>query len=201
MKLYHLAIGILLVVFAGCGPSIFNPIALEVDNASNVPIEVTIDTTTFQLEKHSSKLVYVKGGTMKVFAKNLTGEVLVDDSVHIEVSKEILENSYFMNVCHADYAIYYNFYSTKEDFTTADKYNWEVDGFTVKGARVDELNVRDQLIVKKDWDYRLSEEFPVEVEVYYAEGTWKTKLYRRNDLLEMFGINELKEPEEVLTAP
>ena len=161
---------------------------VTVDNSLDTTITVTIDSTSLTLVGISSDRVMLEEGSHTVSAVTIADSVvLAPTTFELSGTDDVL-----LNITKAEFVKNWSYYSVDGNDDILDTYSFTVDSSTFEGVRAELVGGPDQLVIPNDWDYTLDVEMPEEVTIYDGNGTFRTKLYRKDifvismELLELF---------------
>lgn len=169
--------------------------SVYIDNGADTTVIVVLEAldkdTTYEFEIESWGLEYVdlSFGKYHVKATTVTDSVIVDEDFVLEEGEDY-NYSFNLNLTKEDYIMENMEYAVG---ATGDERVYS--SFTYKGKTYDEVDadvIEGALVVPKDWDYNLDEEFPETVSIYGgANSTTKSKLYRASTFILYLELYEI----------
>lgn len=180
-NLLNFSLLLLLSVFVACEQE-----NIELDNAGDEFLHVTIDELRYDIPAHSLKMLDLKPGKHTIQVKNKDGKTLEDGTFDIQKGGVI-------NVGKHSYIIWTDLYwaSNVDDpklrETKLQEEALEIDGQEYIGE-FEKLDA-DKLYLESTWDYGLTEEFPASLwGLEFAQEKWsiKRKIFREKELAEAY---------------
>ena len=159
---------------------------VELDNAGDEFLYVTVDELRHDMAPHSMKLLELKKGRHKILITDREGKTLEEET--FEVNKGGV-----LNVSKHSYIVWTDLYwaSSEENSklreTKLQEEALEIDGQEYVGEFL-ELDA-EQLYIESEWDYGLREEFPASLwGLEFAQEKWsiKRKIFRKKELAEAY---------------
>jgi hypothetical protein len=154
---------------------------VEMDNAGEVPLKVTIDKLPYQVPAQSTKQIQLEEGMHEVLVQNLQGDLLRDTTFKVRQGG-------LLNVGQTIYYIWADLYgdpSLRQQHLQEKWINIGNESFYGEFEKVS----ASQLYVERRWDYDLEEGFPDDLYGWkMTQEKWivKRKLFRRQQLIEAY---------------
>lgn len=177
------------MLFTACGGGVFSSdVTLEIDNAMDTTVVVTINEDTYTLAADSTVSVSYPTGTYKLMAKTVTDSVLHDTEFSLEDKGDAI-----LNLASVEYVIEYIYYSTSDNFAALDAYTFKHDTMEFEGVRAEPVGSSSDLVVYGDWSYGLTDIVPDTITIYGDGHAWRDKVQRMDDFVFFLQIAEMFE--------
>lgn len=179
--LLNLSLILCLVLFASCEKG-----NVELDNAGDEFLFVTIDELRHDMPPRSMKLLELEKGAHKIVIQDKDGKNLEEDTFDVQKGGLI-------NAARHSYIIWTDLYwassyeNSKLRETKLQEEPLEIDGQEYIGE-FEKLDA-DKLYLESAWDYGLGEEFPASLwGLEFAQEKWsiKRKIFREKELAEAY---------------
>ena len=177
------------MLFTACGGGVFSSdVTLEIDNALDTTVVVTINEDTYTLAADSTVSVSYSPGTYKLLAKTVADSVLHNTEFTLEDKGDAI-----LNIASVEYVIEYIYYSTSDNFAALDAYTFKYDTMEFEGVRAEQIGSSSDLVVYGDWSYGLTDVVPDTITIYGDGHAWRDKVQRMDDFVFFLQIAEMFE--------
>ncbi|RMG23237.1 MAG: hypothetical protein D6730_14875 [Bacteroidetes bacterium] len=154
---------------------------VEMDNAGDQTLEVTVDELTYTMKPGDYQKLELKPGTHRIIIKDEDGKTIE------EATFQVKEGG-LLNLARKDYYIWTDLYGDPSLKAEKLKEDWHKIGdksYYGEFTRIEPENI----YVEKTWDYGLEEDFPTDLiglQLTREKYMIKSKLFREKDLIEAY---------------